>query len=710
MANEQVELKVVISQDTVDFVRGLSVAGKKLDDFGKDGKFSINSLETALKALKKQFDSLDDPLERQKIAPKINEISNGIKTLNEQYKQYKRTAEESIVPTEKLNRGLRDTEDPARRARIAVYGLNQVVRDLPFGFIAISNNIPVLIDQFNALREQEGSTRKALQAFSAGLVGAGGVSIALSVVVSAITSAVQKYGSLQKAFDALIGTTNSLRIAKEAVNNEVVKSNANATIEIGKIEFLVRAIQDNTLSQEQRINAYKEFKKLAPGVIKDMTQENALTASGALLLQQRSQQLIQYIKLKGQEGALVKLLEKANEKRFQSEIDFLTNVRNFANGNIGLLDRVIQNFQLVNDPANFLGLKTLQKDLADSSTQSEFFADVLKKIREELLGIDPQVTGIEDYKKILDELLRKQAQTSKSAEQARTKEQKAIDDANRETIKGFDARIQAQQAYIKNLSLFDKNYWDSYQKLLDEQQALEVFRANIEIADARKLKDILLNIDKEYLEKARKAFNDAADERKKITAKETADRIKEQGDLADYQDSVTRELFGIDPNGIQRRISDFYKLLNRENKLSTEQLRELANTLSNVVGGAVNSLFDALSRGDDIFGAIGESLKRLIIQLAATVIKAAALAAILSLIPGGGLAVGAASATATSTGGIGNIFKALLNLGSAPLGGGSSPIVGPGGVALSGQVVFVQRGTDLVGVLDRSNARIGRVG
>ena len=710
MANEQVELKVVISQDTVDFVRGLSVAGKKLDDFGKDGKFSINSLETALKALKKQFDSLDDPLERQKIAPKINEISNGIKTLNEQYKQYKRTAEESIVPTEKLNRGLRDTEDPARRARIAVYGLNQVVRDLPFGFIAISNNIPVLIDQFNALREQEGSTRKALQAFSAGLVGAGGVSIALSVVVSAITSAVQKYGSLQKAFDALIGTTNSLRIAKEAVNNEVVKSNANATIEIGKIEFLVRAIQDNTLSQEQRINAYKEFKKLAPGVIKDMTQENALTASGALLLQQRSQQLIQYIKLKGQEGALVKLLEKANEKRFQSEIDFLTNVRNFASGNIGLLDRVIQNFQLVNDPANFLGLKTLQKDLADSSTQSEFFADVLKKIREELLGIDPQVTGIEDYKKILDELLRKQAQTSKSAEQARTKEQKAIDDANRETIKGFDARIQAQQAYIKNLSLFDKNYWDSYQKLLDEQQALEVFRANIEIADARKLKDILLNIDKEYLEKARKAFNDAADERKKITAKETADRIKEQGDLADYQDSVTRELFGIDPNGIQRRISDFYKLLNRENKLSTEQLRELANTLSNVVGGAVNSLFDALSRGDDIFGAIGESLKRLIIQLAATVIKAAALAAILSLIPGGGLAVGAASATATSTGGIGNIFKALLNLGSAPLGGGSSPIVGPGGVALSGQVVFVQRGTDLVGVLDRSNARIGRVG
>jgi hypothetical protein len=45
---------------------------------------------------------------------------------------------------------------------------------------------------------------------------------------------------------------------------------------------------------------------------------------------------------------------------------------------------------------------------------------------------------------------------------------------------------------------------------------------------------------------------------------------------------------------------------------------------------------------------------------------------------------------------------------SAAPGGGLN--IGGGGFALSGQVVFVQRGQDLVGVLSQSNARIGRVG
>ena len=57
--------------------------------------------------------------------------------------------------------------------------------------------------------------------------------------------------------------------------------------------------------------------------------------------------------------------------------------------------------------------------------------------------------------------------------------------------------------------------------------------------------------------------------------------------------------------------------------------------------------------------------------------------------------------------------------GAANIGGGGVSVGRPsavnfggiqGGIGLSGQVVFVQRGTDLVGVLNRSNATINRVG
>ncbi len=56
------------------------------------------------------------------------------------------------------------------------------------------------------------------------------------------------------------------------------------------------------------------------------------------------------------------------------------------------------------------------------------------------------------------------------------------------------------------------------------------------------------------------------------------------------------------------------------------------------------------------------------------------------------------------------IAKRLLGAAApANIGTGGLP-VGPGGLAIRGNVTFVQRGQDLVGVLARSNARINRVG
>jgi hypothetical protein len=94
----------------------------------------------------------------------------------------------------------------------------------------------------------------------------------------------------------------------------------------------------------------------------------------------------------------------------------------------------------------------------------------------------------------------------------------------------------------------------------------------------------------------------------------------------------------------------------------------------------------------------------------ATVVQAAALAAILSLIPGAGAALGVVGSISGGTGNFGGLFRNFLGLSRGLQGGVAAPISGPGGFALSGQVVFVQRGADLVGVLNQTSARIGRVG
>jgi hypothetical protein len=709
---EQEELKIAISADVTDFVRNLGVATNLLEEFGQKGRQAIADLNKDFRTLGRDFVSGTKPIDTAQLTNKIKNLQAEVRNLKQQLIDFGKTTNNLPAPIRNTSNGIQQVEDSSRRARIAVYGLNQVVRDLPFGFIAISNNIPVLIDQFQALQQQEGSTRKALQAFSAGLVGAGGVSIALSAAVSLITTAVQKYGSLQKAFDALIGTTNSLKVAKESLNNEVVKSNANATIEIGKIEFLVRAIQDNTLSQEQRINAYKEFKKLAPGVIKDMTEENALTAAGALLLQQRSQQLIQYIRLKGQEGALIKLLEKSNEKRFQAELDFLTNVRNFSQGNIGLLDKIIQNFNLVNDPANFLGIKQFSKDIGDATTQSEFFEQVLQKIREQLLSFDPQLTGVEDYKKSLLEQLKTQREIQKQIKAQQREQDAASNQAIENEKRLLRQQIKSQEAQIKNIGLFESEplaLENAYQKLFNLKKQLETIDAK-QITDASQRSQALLAIEQEFAANLSLIYIELRDKRIKATTEAAEAQRKANADFFAQADKDIEAYNNIDFGGVLRRSQEFFKQLRDDSKLSVEQLRDLAGILNNIVGGAISSLFNALENGANAFDAIGQSLKRLILQLVATVVQAAALAAILSLIPGAGAALGVVGSISGGTGNFGGLFRNFLGLSRGLQGGVAAPISGPGGFGLSGQVVFVQRGADLVGVLDRTNARIGRIG
>ncbi len=99
----------------------------------------------------------------------------------------------------------RSIDDFAKKSRIALTNLSLVVQDLPYGFIGIQNNLPALTQSFAQLSSEAGGTQNALKQIAAGLVGPAGLFLAFSAVTTAITYAVQKYGSLQEAFNALIG-------------------------------------------------------------------------------------------------------------------------------------------------------------------------------------------------------------------------------------------------------------------------------------------------------------------------------------------------------------------------------------------------------------------------------------------------------------------------------------------------------------------------
>lgn len=77
---------------------------------------------------------------------------------------------------------------PVVNANSSLFAMNQIVRDLPFGFIAISNNLPILVDQFTALKNTSGGATAALKSMAAGFLGPAGFSIAISAAISLITA------------------------------------------------------------------------------------------------------------------------------------------------------------------------------------------------------------------------------------------------------------------------------------------------------------------------------------------------------------------------------------------------------------------------------------------------------------------------------------------------------------------------------------------
>ena len=71
-------------------------------------------------------------------------------------------------------------------ANFALTNFGRVAQDAPFGFIGIQNNLNPLLESFQALKKETGSTSLAFKALGASLLGPAGIGIALSVVSAGI--------------------------------------------------------------------------------------------------------------------------------------------------------------------------------------------------------------------------------------------------------------------------------------------------------------------------------------------------------------------------------------------------------------------------------------------------------------------------------------------------------------------------------------------
>lgn len=215
----------------------------------------------------------------------------------------------------------------ANQAANALGNLSRVAQDAPFGFIGIQNNLNPLLESFQRLKTETGSSGAALKALGGSLLGAGGIGFALAAVSSLITVSVQKYGSLGNAIKELFGTLNNLEKANNALSKAQNEANKNAGEEIARIKILAAVSADITRSTEKRGQATDELQKILKANNVELSREAILNGQSAEAIDKATDAILKRARARAIEARLSDLQTQRLDLELK-ESNAITNLTN----------------------------------------------------------------------------------------------------------------------------------------------------------------------------------------------------------------------------------------------------------------------------------------------------------------------------------------------------------------------------------------------
>jgi hypothetical protein len=537
----------------------------------------------------------------------------------------------------------------AQKAQNTLTGLSGVVRDLPFGFVAIQNNLPILIDQFSALSKTSGGVGGALKGLGSALVGPAGAAFAFGAVVSVVTALVQKYGSLSSAISEVLVLQKSQNDLTNELNTSIGKTVGEAQAEINTLNNLTNILTNTNSTLNQRNGAYEELNQKYPGLLSNLSKEEIASGKVNSVIAGRIALFAKEVELNGKRKALEGLIAKEAEKSFTS-LSKLAN-QSFLDGLTAELQGVLLGFN-----AGTAGLQAFAQQTQNGAKATQFFEGVLKGVQGELSeteGAIKQLTDADKKRQKEEDDKAKKLERNAAKEKADTEkklaQQKALNAAiERET----EARMKANVEANKRAAATNAEQLES-QALKNRTEALK------RVAQA----------EKEAL---------------------TAFQQRQQAEMT----------FGLETMPVLPGFKDLAPKLVKD--INTQAGLEL---LENTFFNPVQTLFsDLISGADNAFKAFAKAVLNAINQIVAKIIATGIIKLIAMIASPGGF--GGAGGFKGLLKGIGSALGFSIGKVANPNFGG----VTGGGMAMSGAVNVVLRGQDLVGSLNRTNAQINRVG
>lgn len=649
------EITVILKGEAADLVRAFNEAGNA----AKKTTSVFQKTEKELKTIS-DFRGFRSNLIKQRDALASNETQ--LSSFNRKIAQTEATISRmsnvglrnNVAALGRASMATKRFASASGSANFAILGLSQGVQDLPFGFIGIQNNIPMVIRAFSQLKQETGSTKKAFSSLGKSLMGSGGLFLGVSLLITGITLLTQKYGSLGNAIKAIFGTFNEA---------DQIQTSLNKAFEDSK-EPLSQTIK-NVVSLKEKVSLAKDELIKGETVIKQYNDTIGKTAGKVDTLNEVEKKLIDrgddIIKLTLKKSVAQNILAQATSARAKAEIM----AANKFKGVGGVFNAIFQGAKsslfggLFSNPLSGL-TKQISTPLEKASTLMDLYKKKMKEVAE--FAKNAGLNLFPNSKNNLNNSKETLSVLEKLADQIRIIKENANIFGGATARPGF---VSPQQVSIINA------YADALKQLIqDGKEGTQVFS---------QLRNTLVGMTNAIapIEVLRPDFAGARQQ-----------NIEEGTSKIVYLDDTREKI-----EAVTKATTDW-------------------GQAANIVGGVLENVFSVVANGKNVLDSLAKSAQRLIVKLTA----AAAAAALISLIPGAGgflslfgkisgIPFGGAHANGAfvnspqlaiigddNTGGEWVLNQHQISALISNVSGGSKEI------RVTGE--FIQRGNDLVAVVD----------
>ena len=562
-------------------------------------------------------------------------------------------------------------------ANFALTNFGRVAQDAPFGFIGIQNNLNPLLESFQRLKAETGSTGGAFKALGASLLGPAGIGIALSVVSAGILLYQQYQQKANKTTENAKKVNDDYAKSLGDVAQAQLVGAQSAASELTNLKVLYGQTQNTTLSLKQRIAASDELQSKYPAYFKNISDEAILAGGAAAKYNELS----------------TAILASARARAGQDLIT--TNTKRQLENEQKIIDLKVEELKLTK--SQLIAKNNLDKSSGSAGvggSNAQGLAIALSKIEEKITANKTIQRNLATDHNILSE---RNLQLIKSIN---------IESAKGTVLDGKSAGGAATQKISSGLSGSQKNQIDTQKRFAEIMAQGKAFEGKLIIDQIER------NADKE-VEATKKAFDEIEAlnvSLGKITldpfSKDFSTKIAEP--LKDGIKTMSFELFRFNDmatNIIGGALTDTFSGIGEAigNALSTGA--NLASSIGSVLLSTLGSVLGqlgqmAIATGVALLG-ITTALKTLnpFVAIAAGV----ALLALSGVVRGATAKIGSNMGGGSSGGSVSVPAQSNSYSPSSSSSGSNSDFGG-------GKVVFEISGTNLIGVLNRAGAKLQRFG